>query len=243
MRPEIIELSINSQNFNVILSPQKNPDAILFLHGLGEDRTGINYFFANAEKVQFQRGFSVCRFNWSGLGEDLGDLNLDIWKSQLKEVLKYLKGRFRKIHIIARNICRIFFDAPYKLGDLCLIGHSHPCFFENSILNQFCNENNLIIVSQKDSYSLVEELHWTNLSFETSSIGGLCFPSKLFSQVGIHLKKNCYCDYLFSMGTQKYDSTMFSLKEINLPDTDLLVRKEHDRNILNNLLSEVIKVE
>lgn len=244
MKPTIVPLSIESTAFNILLyKNHRSKDILLFLHGVGEDRTGINYFFANQTVAQFQNGFSICRFNFIGLGDELGIPNLITWKQQLEEIIRYLRTSFASIHIIARNSARIFLDEPNCFGRVYLLGHSHPDHYDLSYLDQYKTNDGWINVNQKEVYSEEEELHWQTLAVETSSIGGMYLPYRLFQQIHEQLKQPSYCDVLFSMGAKQVDETMICSREINIPSIDNLLRQKKEREIIGERLSEVIKYE
>ncbi|AST93560.1 MULTISPECIES: hypothetical protein [Sutcliffiella] len=212
---------------------------MLFIHGLGEDRTGINYFFASEAKKLYRMGYSTCQFNLIGLGDENGIPNLETWVNQLDLVLRFLTSSFPNILIIARGICRVLFSTSTYNGKIILLGHSNKNDYDLSYINRYI-DNDWVKVPQNDVYSTKEEKFWLNLAVETSSIGGLHLPLSLFQQLESKLTKKCYVDYLFSLGDEKKDSTLFYRNSISFPNVDPLLRKEVEREIVSQKISEVL---
>lgn len=95
--------------------PQVSPNdsAVIFLHGLGENRAGLNYIFSEIGEGLRRVGYSTYRFDLGGCGESTLPLSVSIWKKQLETVLAFAQF-YKKIHIIARGVSSVLLTEEHS---------------------------------------------------------------------------------------------------------------------------------
>jgi hypothetical protein len=173
---QLLELSVpNGGSFYCLEETplfESNGRAVIFLHGLGENRTGLNYLFHELSRGLTAEGFVVYRFDLGGRGESELPLSLSIWKKQLECVKTLLKERYSKIHLIARGAASLLL--PSTLNPIHIaIGPVIVDFFLKQYLSISVEECKKNWIPKADiNRCSKRDYFWTLLGVEAECLGG-----------------------------------------------------------------------
>ncbi len=226
MKKDLLRIEDPLYPFYVIAEEEeKNLEAIVFIHGLGENRSGLNYVFAELGHKLFKENFNTYRFDLSGCGDNPHPLDIDIWKSQLNGLLSYLNC-YEKIHIVGRGIGRIIIPLDYKKGRVLLL---NKCTFDAhssglTHIGEFFEFESHI--EPANVLTDIEKDFWLNLSIEPECIGGISISMSFMEDVKQRLSAPINCSW-------KYFDDYFSPK-------DLLYRYKTERDHLFKFFMEVL---
>lgn len=241
--PNLKILNIEKLNFYLLeKSNYNNSEAVIFLHGIGENRSGLNYIFSEISNFLTFK-YDTFQFDWMGLGENPHDFDLSTWEKQFFTILEYLKPSYKRIHIIFRAICKVVLPPNYNNGLLISIGNASSDDFQNGIndIFNYPQDNKYIYITQKSQYSKEEELFWYNLGVEPSCVGGLKIPKCLLKTLKEKLLENKSIDYIF---TNEIEESFFpQSRRILIFDSDPLFRKMNDRKLIKHTILEVLQNE
>lgn len=101
--PKLHRCDIPEGSFFLLEEGSLQREAVVFLHGLGENRTGVNYLFRDLSRA-LQNSFTVYRFDLAGCGDSALPLSLSLWEKQLDSLQKSHLAKHRKVHWISRGI-------------------------------------------------------------------------------------------------------------------------------------------
>lgn len=201
---------------------------IIFLHGLGENRTGLNYIFSQISRKLADAGCKTIRFDLAGLGESMLPLSISIWKEQYKEVYTLLRNECKEIWTICRGTgCLAIPEGEY--GKIFALNPCSPEIFNQTKKNILSKEIDGII--EPNTKSAVEYYKfWNNLGVETESIGGLRISADFFESID-HYVNSLQSNYYYICTNSEigiYDSST----QLTVLGEDSLFRMENERNML-----------
>lgn len=153
-------------------------EAVLLLHGLGENRSGINYMFVEMSKAIRQKGFDVYRLDLAGLGESLLPLDVARWVEQVKWIIGQRRKRYENLHIVARSsgILAAPFDDE-AVGTVIAIQPPRYHVFSYWMEQEMSEARN-------DSEAKIgREEFWLNLGVEPGLADGRFFSKGFFRQL------------------------------------------------------------
>jgi len=101
--PKLHLLRLRNKPFYLLQEGEEKESAIVFCHGLGENRTGINYLFRDLSRG-LQTSHSVYRFDLAGCGDSTLPLDLSLWEEQLAQIQRELSIKHKTIHLVARGL-------------------------------------------------------------------------------------------------------------------------------------------
>lgn len=153
-----------------------NGKSILFLHGLGESRSGINYLFKELSMGLMDRGYSVYRFDLGGCGDSPLPLSLSVWKKQLYFLLDSFSI------VIARGLSSILLPLEGKKS-ISLRPFSKEHFMRTYPLIPALTIDGKWIPDVHHSVTEKEEMFWFNLGVEASCFGGLSLPLEMIKEI------------------------------------------------------------
>lgn len=153
-----------------------NGKSILFLHGLGENRCGINYLFRDLSSALASKGYTVYRFDLGGCGDSVLPLSLSIWQEQLDTFLDSVSI------VIARGLSSILLPLEGKKS-IQLRPFSKEHFTRQYPLISANLQNGSWIPDANHSMNEREENFWFQLGVETDCLGGLFLPIKLIEEI------------------------------------------------------------
>lgn len=78
---------------------------LVMVHALGENRTGTNYWQAQAARIIASADIVVARFDLSGYGESLADKDVQTWRRQCADAVTIARQhRASSVHMTARGL-------------------------------------------------------------------------------------------------------------------------------------------
>jgi hypothetical protein len=78
---------------------------LVMIHALGENRTGTNYWQAQAARIIAAADIVVARFDLSGYGESLARMDVRTWRRQCANAVAIARRhRARSVHMTARGV-------------------------------------------------------------------------------------------------------------------------------------------
>jgi hypothetical protein len=193
--PELEQLGHGSQAFTLLYTAKKQKEAVLFIHGLGENRTGIHYIFTELARALCEEGYDGFQFDLVGCGESLSPLLLDNWLYQIEMILQRL-SLYQKVHIVGRGIARTLLPSPFKRGDVILFNSCPLDVFTKGIkeLSAHCTWDKERIYPLP-SRSGITDRFWFELGVEPECIGGLSVPFSFFKHLEESLQRPLSREY------------------------------------------------
>jgi hypothetical protein len=86
-------------------APGRRPHWLVMVHALGENRTGNNYWQAQAATALAGAGLVVACFDLSGYGESLQEKDLTRWQEQLRDAVRTGQASgAATVHVTARGL-------------------------------------------------------------------------------------------------------------------------------------------
>lgn len=173
MLSQLIEFQVEEGLFYCLeefSSHVSNGKAIVFLHGLGENRSGLNYLFHELSEKLASDGFTVYRFDLAGCGESSLPLSFQLWREQLAVVEKYLE-KYRAIHLIARGISSYLLP-KYQSGNIA-IGPIVDHYFREQYPQIPVEMDEKVWIPQMGvPFDLERDYFWFGLGVEAGCLGG-----------------------------------------------------------------------
>lgn len=168
-KPKLIKLSLQDGQCFYCLeelpSARYKNEAVILLHGLGENRAGINYLFTELSEGIRRAGYAVYRFDLGGCGESLLPLSLQIWKQQIDTILTLTRS-YRVVHMAGRGISSVLLFAGK--GKKIAIGPMQHSLLAKQLPKVVINSDNW--VSTRKEENLEEESFWYSLGVEAGCL-------------------------------------------------------------------------
>ncbi len=173
MLSQLIEFQVGAGAFyclEELPSHLPNGKAIVFLHGLGENRSGLNYLFHEMSERFTSDGFAVYRFDLAGCGESSLPLLFQVWREQLAVVVNYLE-KYQAVHLIARGVSSYLLP-KYQTGNIA-IGPIVAHYFCEQYPQIPVEQHEKVWIPQTDaSCNLERDYFWFGLGVEAGCLGG-----------------------------------------------------------------------
>jgi len=240
--PQSIRVPINGfdHSFWVLFHPaqEEHNRAVIFLHGLGENRAGLNYIFSEiAERLQSEN-IATFRFDLAGCGESTLPLDLNLWYAQISAI-RELAADYSRIAVICRGAGTYAIANLWTNGPVVAIAPSQRAPFEAILPHIRQTFKTGDVTPQQGTLSTAEEQFWCNLGVEVASIGGLSVPLSFLEQLdGAVGRYNPDWFYIFPENTPR---TLPGC--ILVPDADPLFATQRDREILATVVSRILEAE
>lgn len=165
------------RSFWLLCHEQASPPrgAVIFLHGLGENRSGLNYLLSELAAASYARGWATFRFDLAGCGDSTLPLDLVLWVAQLAAVQQYT-AHYPKIAIVGRGAGCCVMPTSWARGPLVALAPSQaaPHAAGLEAIRQTIVDGQAI--PKQGQITPVEARFWTNLGVEVGCIGGLTVP-------------------------------------------------------------------
>ncbi|MEX2256235.1 MAG: dTMP kinase [Acidimicrobiia bacterium] len=163
--------------------PSPARGAVLFLSGLGEDRSGHNYLFSELSRTVVEAGYEALRFDFGGQGDSLLPLDLDIWREQFDRVLALVTNPYGPVHVVLRGAARAAVADRYDRGYVVALRPAEPGDFGAS--SQRVRSRSLcgLLKLRPDDVDREEAEFWTALGVEVRAIGGLFVADEFLAQL------------------------------------------------------------
>lgn len=157
--------------------------AVMFLHGLGENRSGLNYIFRELAEYVQALGWATYRFDLAGCGESTFPLDLRIWEAQVHAV-RQVASHHSRIAIVCRGAgcCAVPEDWPH--GPVIALAPAQSVLYEEGLASIREGAPDGWTRPQQGLLTEAEHRFWTNLGVEAGCIGGLVVPLAFLEQVG-----------------------------------------------------------
>ncbi len=215
-----------------------NRKAVIFLHGLGENRTGLNYLFHELSLGLRSLGYAVYRFDLAGCGESSLDFSINIWRDQL-EAVKNLGQKYSQVHLISRGISRVLLSQSDKNINIAIGSISRALFYQQIPLIRLEEHPDKWIPSEEKKMSPETESFWSGLGVEAGCMGGFYLPKTFIEEL-----KHC-----ISLPQQKVEKifsgkmpSVLSSQEHYLPNCHPLFFHMNDRKNLLNKIKEILEL-
>lgn len=186
MQPKLIELNACEIGSFYCLEEKSiglpNGRAIVFLHGLGENRAGLNYLFHELSLGLRREGYAVYRFDLAGCGESKLGLSIHTWKTQV-DALLYLLGSYDKIHFISRGVSSLLIPQNYSTSVNVAIGPLMSTLFLQQYTKIPIEHRNDLWVPLPEIPPIEREYFWYSLGVEAGCLGGFYLPNKFLEEL------------------------------------------------------------
>lgn len=166
--PKLHRCALTEGSFFLLEEGNLQKEAIVFLHGLGENRTGVNYLFRDLSRA-LQEFFTVYRFDLAGCGDSTLPLSMALWEKQLETLRKTHLARHRKTHWISRGL-----SACLLPEEGIAIAPPIPAFILEILpmIPLEPGEKNWTPLGGQRTLSPSEEAFWHLLGVEAGCLGG-----------------------------------------------------------------------
>lgn len=147
---------------------------VIFVPGLGENRSGHNYLYTQLGRCLAVRGFRSYRFDLAGQGDSLLPLDPELWRSQVDQVRGLARTRGASVHIVARGVGVLALPVRHDDGHVFLIRppYQSDCTAGNSLAaTSVCGQ----VKPPQDGLTADEKRLLTAFGAEVRCIGGLTF--------------------------------------------------------------------
>lgn len=184
MQSQLIEFRLEEGLFYCLeefSSHASNGRAIVFLHGLGENRSGLNYLFHELSEQLTSDGFAVYRFDLAGCGESSLPLSFQLWRKQLTAVEKYLE-KFQAIHLVARGVSSYLLPKD-QMGHIAIgpiVSHFFCEYYPQIPIEQ---HDKWWIPQINESSSPERDCFWFGLGIEAGCLGGFYLTRKFLIEL------------------------------------------------------------
>lgn len=184
MQLQLIELRVEEGPFYCLEElpfHSSNGKAIIFLHGIGENRSGMNYLFHEMSEKLTSEGFAVYRFDLAGCGESSLKLSFQLWQKQLTAVIEYLE-KYQAIHLIARGLST--FLLPKSQSGHIAIGPIADHYFHEQYPQIPIEQNDVLWIPQiEDLPNREKEYFWFGLGAEAGCLGGFVLTKEFLKEI------------------------------------------------------------
>lgn len=237
LNPELLKCSLGKrESFYVLKESSGNMcinEALIFLHGLGENRSGINYLFKELAQGLTKNGVTTYRFDLSGCGDNDSPLSISRWRNQL-EVVQEITASYKRVHFLGRGTGSIIL--PKSPLSIALNPFSKE-YFLNWVDKILLNLNE-IDWTPIPNYCVGqdEDFFWANLGIESGCLGGFHIPQKFLEELKTNLEISAEWNIFFGGNYIPFDKSEFSYKSVGLHPLFML---QQDRELL---LRELIKL-
>lgn len=86
---------------------------LIMIHAPGENRTGNNYWQAQAARHLAAAGITVARFDLAGYGESLAPKDVSVWERQIAEAVQTARAHgATAVHVAARGLHAALLPGP-----------------------------------------------------------------------------------------------------------------------------------
>lgn len=177
--PALHELQTEAGSFRALLqAPLGCPRGwVIFVHGLGECRSGTNYLLRELSDELIDHGWVTVRFDLGGLGDSELPLDYDVWRKQLAAVCGLVPDN-EVLHLLGRGSGCCLLDEVAASGTKIALRPPLPRDLE-AIERLRPDEDGWLRPLGGESQSGL----WEGLGVEIPLIGGLEVPLSLLQRL------------------------------------------------------------
>lgn len=213
-----------------------NGKAVIFLHGLGENRSGLNYLFQELSSGLTNQGYTVYRFDLAGCGESYLNHSIKTWKKQLQSVEVVTKKHFCT-HIISRGISKVLLTDNECSVHIAIGAISEDFFNLHLPLVPIADHSTWWIPIQEKNLTRSREFFWYGLGVEAGCLGGFYLPKAFVEEIKSYFP--LVSSKIRSIMPVNTDKVFIDSPSCALSDCHPLFFHANDRK---KLLHEIIKI-
>lgn len=231
--PKLDRCEIPEGSFSLLEEGICREESVVFLHGLGENRTGVNYLFRDLSRA-LQNSYTVYRFDLAGCGDSTLPLSMSLWEKQIETLQKKHLGKYRKTHWISRGL-----SACLLPEDGIAIAPPIPGFILETLpkIPLEPGQKNWTPLGGSRTLSPSEEAFWHLLGVEAGCLGGFSADRRFIETLSERTLSTRSRRILYSKNGWPF-SLPIEAKPINA--THSLFLFEQDRKILSKTLYEML---
>lgn len=214
-----------------------NGKAIIFLHGLGENRTGLNYLFHELSLGLRTEGYAVYRFDLAGCGESSLHPSIKIWKDQLESIKNFTR-KYTHVHMISRGVSSILLPLKDHSVNIAIGPISETLFNKQLPLIPVEEHLHLWIPAAEQKMTSETESFWSGLGVEAGCLGGFYLPKTFIEELKLCIFPTPSEVKVILPGRTSH--IPLSSQTYHLPDCHPLFFPMKDRRILLNKIKEIL---
>jgi hypothetical protein len=171
LRP--VRLPVPGEPVWVTPAPGQPHAVALFLHAIGENRTGNNYLLAELAHACAAAGVASVRFDLPGCGENRGRLTAAAWDARVAVVSGAVDTRYAQlpVHWIARGLSAAFLPVAGGSGLRIALNPPDPAALDDALAGVQST------LAPCQPVTAPEASMWRAIGAEPNLIGGLRVPT------------------------------------------------------------------
>ncbi|MCH9632625.1 MAG: hypothetical protein S4CHLAM6_09630 [Chlamydiae bacterium] len=157
---------------------------VVFLPGLGEARSGLNYLFSSLSHKFANKGCLTIQVDLAGCGESTLPLERKMWIAQLEAIKQHLnKKEIFNVHFVTKGLSSILNEHNQNGLNFSI------CPFDPDLFKSWLPKINVVshptlwLPQNPECLCLEEEIFWYRLGIEAGCVGGLSISKDFLSEI------------------------------------------------------------